>query len=105
MAYEYRPNGGSLFRNTDMRPDKKDPDLTGKIMLPDGQLHWFKGWKKQTAAGDEWISVQIGNQVQGQAAQSQSAVPPLDAHSRAKGNGYQPQPAPSLTELDDDIPF
>lgn len=104
MPYEYRPNSGSLFRNTDMRPDKKDPDLTGKLMLADGQLYWFKGWKKQTAAGEEWISVQIGNPVQGGGVQMRSSVPPLDAHSQAKANGYQPQ-KPKLTELDEDIPF
>ena len=49
MAYEMRPNQGSLFRNKEMRTDKKDPNLTGKIMLPDGSTHW--------------VSLNIGNPV------------------------------------------
>ena len=95
MAYEMRPGSGSLFRNKDKRPDKKDPDLTGKIMLPDGTVHWFKAWSKATGAGEKWLSCQIGDPVQGAAKPS---VPPLDAHNQAKGNGYQP-------DTDDDIPF
>ena len=102
MAYEYRPNGGSLFKNTEMRPDRKDPNLTGKIMLPDGTLHWFKGWTKETGAGEKWISVQIGDRCQVQQQTAPASVPPLDAHNAAKANGYKP---PSLSELDDDIPF
>lgn len=90
MAYEMRAGSGSLFRNTDKRPDKKDPDVKGKIMLPDGTTYWLSGWTKVTQAGEKWISVQIGNPVQG-------AGKPLNAHNQAEGNGFQPQ--------DEDIPF
>ncbi len=44
-------------------------------------------------AGDTWIAVKVGNQIQG-------AAQPMDSHNQAKGNGYQPQPAD-----DSDIPF
>jgi len=97
MAYEMRPSSGSLFRNKDKRPDRKDPDLTGRIMLPDGTVHWFKAWSKATGAGEKWLSCQIGEPVQGAGRPAASTVPPLDAHNQAKGNGFQPD--------DDDIPF
>lgn len=92
MAYEIRANTGSLFRNVDKIPDRKDPDLTGKIMLPDGTLHWFKAWSKQTSAGERWLSCMIGDRCQVQPGG-------MSQHSVDKGNGYQPQPD------DSDIPF
>jgi hypothetical protein len=96
MAYEMRPSSGSLFKNNEMRPDKKDPNLKGKIMLPDGSTHWISGWTKQTNAGEKWISLQIGNPVQG--AGKPASVPPLDAHNAAKGNAF-------VADDDSDIPF
>ena len=88
MAYEMRPNQGSLFRNKEMRTDKKDPNLTGKIMLPDGSTHWVSGWTKTTTAGEKWISLNIGNPV-----------------FQSGGSGPA-QAAPVVrVEFDDDIPF
>jgi len=86
--YEMRPNSGALFKNKDMRPDKKDPNLAGKIMLPDGTLHWFKGWTKTTQAGEKWISCQIGDRCKEQPMAS--SVPPLGV---------------AAADNDDDIPF
>lgn len=89
MAYEFQPGRGSLFKNTGKRPDKKDADLKGKLMLPDGTLHYFDAWVNTNAAGEKYFSCKVGNPVQ--------CAP--SAHSQAKGNGFQPQPA------DDDIPW
>ena len=88
MAYEMRPNQGSLFRNKEMRTDKKDPNLTGKIMLPDGSTHWVSGWTKTTTAGEKWISLNIGSLVQ-----------------QAGGSGPAQAAPASRVEFDDDIPF
>lgn len=88
MAYEMRPNQGSLFRNKEMRTDKKDPNLTGKIMLPDGSTHWVSGWTKTTPAGERWISLNIGNPV-----------------FQSGGSGYAQAAPVARVELDDDIPF
>lgn len=88
MAYEMRPGQGSLFRNEKKTTDKH-PSLKGKVMLPNGEVRWVSGWTKKTAAGDTWVSLAIGDLVQGS----------VSAHSQDKGNGYQPQGG------DDDIPF
>lgn len=85
MGFEHRCGQGSLFVNNKKRPDKKDPDYDGRIMLPDGQLHWFKAWAKKDAAGQTFFSCQIGL--------------PCNVHSAHKEsltNGYQ---------TDSDIPF
>ena len=96
MAFEQRPNDGSLFRNKEMRADRKDPNLTGKIMLPDGTLHWFKAWTKESAAGEKWLSCQIGDRCQQQPMAS--SVPPLGSQAAAKPNAF-------MASDDSDIPF
>ncbi len=88
MAFEHRPGQGSLFKNNKKRLDRKDPDLDGRIMLPDGALHWFKAWEKKDATGQSFFSCQIGDLCAVQ-------------QSGAKANGYQPQAA----NLDEGIPF
>ena len=84
-----RAGSGSLFKNNN-KTTENHPNLTGKIMLPDGAVHYISGWTKQTAGGDKYISVSIGKQVDQPA--------PVSAHNQAKANGYQPQ-------KDSDIPF
>ena len=72
MAYELRVGQGQLFRARSKKTDRS-PDMTGKLMLPNGVLVYVSGWKKVTAAGEEWISVQLGNPVDQHQA-SQAAV-------------------------------
>jgi hypothetical protein len=83
MAYEMRPGQGSLFKN-DKKTDERHPSLKGKVMLPNGEVRWISGWTKATAAGEKWISLSVGDLVQG---------------------GGQPQAKPVVVESDDDIPF
>lgn len=85
MAFEHRAGSGSLFVNNKKRPDKKDPDYDGRIMLPNGELHWFKAWEKKDSSGQTFFSCQIGLPCSVQSA-----------HGQAKANGYQ---------TDSDIPF
>lgn len=92
MAYEMKPGQGSAFKN-DKKTEDWHPAYKGKVMLPDGSLHWLDVTPKKTQAGETWVSVKIGKQI------DVPAVKPLDAHNQAKGNGYQPQGG------DDDIPF
>lgn len=91
MAYEMRAGQGSLFKNQ-KKTSEKSPALTGKVMLPNGEVRWISAWTKVTETGDKWISVSIGDLVQQQMSQ----------HSVDKGNGYQRQPK---VGVDDDVPF
>lgn len=95
MAYEMKPNKGSLFKN-DRKEKETHPDLKGKVMLPNGEVRWVSAWKKKTAAGDTWLSFEIGDMVQ-QAGGSNYGSQPVSAHSQAKANAFVAD--------DSDIPF
>jgi uncharacterized protein (DUF736 family) len=92
MAYEMKPSSGSLFKN-DRKEKETHPDYKGKVMMPDGQVRWLSGWKKQTSAGDTWLSLAIGDPVQAAGGGGQ----PMTQHSAAKANAFQSD--------DSDIPF
>jgi len=89
-TYQHKPGTGSLFRRE--KKSEKHPNLGGQIMLPNGELRWISAWSNKTAAGEPWISLIIGDVVQGSGQ-------PMTQHSQAKGNGFQPQAD------DSDIPF
>jgi hypothetical protein len=94
MAYEMRAGQGSAFANRDRKEDWH-ADFRGKVMLPDGSVHYLDVWVKKTKAGDDWVSVKLGNQTQADA-------PKQTVHHQAKSNGYQPQ---GMADVKDDIPF
>jgi hypothetical protein len=101
--YEHRPGQGSAWINKDKTEDWHAP-FRGKVMLPDGSMHYLDIWNKKTQAGETWVSVKIGKQIS--VAQpvaqemSQQVAQNLSHHNQAKGNGYQLQ-----QETDSDIPF
>jgi hypothetical protein len=97
MAYEMRAGSGSLFKN-DYKEKETQPDLKGKVMLPNGEVRWISAWKKTTGAGAPWLSLSVGELVQQQGGGGGMV---LDDHNKAKGNGFAPPPV----DLDDDIPF
>ena len=84
MGYEMRPGQGSAFKN-DKKTEDWHPAYRGRIMLPDGSVHWLEVTSKKTKAGGDWLSVKIGKQIEGPSE-----------HERAKANGYQ---------RDEEIPF
>ena len=67
MAYELRVGQGQLFKSKSMKSEKS-PNLTGKVMLPNGVLVYVSGWTKETSAGEKWISLQLGDPVNQQQA-------------------------------------
>lgn len=91
MAYEMKPGSGSAFKN-DKKTEDWHPAYRGKVMLPDGSVHWLDISPKKTKAGDTWIAVRVGNQIDPPAAK------PVSAHNAAKANAF-------VSEPDDDIPF
>ena len=72
MAYEMRVGQGQLFKSKN-RKSEKSPNMSGKLMLPNGVVVYVSGWTKETAAGEKWISLQLGNPVDPHQA-SQAAV-------------------------------
>jgi hypothetical protein len=90
MAYEMRAGSGSLFKN-DKKTTDAHPNLKGRVMLPNGEVRWVSGWTKKTAAGEPWLSLNIGELCQQQGGGQAS---------------YPAQPSPkAAADLDDDIPF
>ncbi len=88
MAYELRVGQGQLFRARSKKTERS-PDMTGKLMLPNGVVVWVSGWTKETAAGEKWISLQLGDAVDGH-----------QAHQAAVGRlGDQ------VKDVDEEIPF
>lgn len=92
MAYEMKPGQGSAFKN-DKKTEDWHPPFKGKVMLPDGSLHWLDVSPKKTQAGDTWVSIKIGKQIEGA-----PAAKPVSEHSAAKANAF-------VVDVDDDIPF
>ena len=90
MAYEMKPGQGSAFKN-DKKTEDWHPQFKGKVMLPDGSTHWLDVTPKKTQAGDTWVSIKIGKQIEG-------AAKPVSEHNQAKANAF-------VTDVDDDIPF
>lgn len=56
MAYETKPNTGSLFVN-DRKQQVNQPDRTGTINI-DGKLYWLSGWLKE-ANGKKYLSLSV----------------------------------------------
>jgi hypothetical protein len=80
-----RAGQGSLFKNKD-KTTNLQPNLRGRVMLPNGEVRWVSGWTKTTDAGEKWISLSIGELCQQQSG------------------GQQAAPA-RVVALDGDIPF
>ena len=86
MAYEMKPGQGSAFKN-EKRTEDWHAEFRGRVMLPDGVVHWVDVTRKKTAAGETWLSVRIGKPVD---------VARPTKHEELKANGYQ---------QDEEVPF
>lgn len=53
MAYEQKPNTGTLFIN-DQKETDKHPDFKGSALI-DGQEYWVKLWKNKSQKTGETI--------------------------------------------------
>jgi uncharacterized protein (DUF736 family) len=109
MAYEQRPNSGSLFPN-DRKEKETHPDLTGTIDV-DGVAYWINGWSKTSAGGKEFISlsVRLKDKQPGAATTSSLskwAQPAKPAGTPPADTGRsEPAPAKSTDGVDEDVPF
>jgi hypothetical protein len=54
MAYEVKPNTGSLFKNDKMK-NEKSPTYTGTVNI-DGVDYWQSAWVNETKDGKKYFS-------------------------------------------------
>ena len=57
MAYEMRPNTGSLFKNK-RKEQPNHPDYAGTVLVG-GVEYFLNGWLKQTQAGEKFFSLSL----------------------------------------------
>lgn len=60
MAYEKKHGDGVLFKARNKKTDKH-PDYTGDIHL-DGLDYWLSAWVKTSKAGEQYLSVSLGQE-------------------------------------------
>lgn len=82
-------NRGALFKNK-RKTKPNHPDLTGRINI-EGVDHWFSGWTKKSQAGENYISVSLGDPC------DQQHTTPKPAPADSAQNGFD--------QFCDDIPF
>lgn len=88
MAYEMRPNTGSLFRN-DKKESDTHADYKGSAQIA-GTDMWVDAWINESSSGVKYMSLKFKVK-----DQTFSATPP-------KGTATEPMTA---ADLDDDVPF
>ena len=84
MAYEVRPNTGSLFKN-DRKESDSHPDYKGSGII-EGVDYWLDSWINTSGAGVKYMSLKFK---------------PKDAQ---QGSPRTSAPAHEI-DLDDDVPF
>jgi len=95
--YQHKPGTGRVFKNSNKTEDWHG-DYKGKIMLPDGTMHYVDMFNAAKKDGEQYLRIKIGKPI-AQTGEAYSAAhkpfPPQDAHNKAKSNGF---------DLDDDLP-
>ena len=78
MAYEMRPNTGSLFAN-DNRETDKHPNAKGSALI-DGVEYWVSAWTNTSQNGKKYQSLKFEpkEQQSGQPAQAPAPQPELE---------------------------
>ena len=84
MAYETRPNTGSLFKNKN-KETEKHPNMTGKALV-DGVWYWVSAWTKQSDNVGGWQSLSF-------------------TKMEDKPQETPKSPDTTFTDMDDSIPF
>jgi len=92
VAYEMKPNTGSLFKN-DKREKDSHPHAKGKCLI-DGKEYWVSAWTNTTNTGQRYQSLKF------------SLVGERETSMRPARGRSVPDPIPATGgPEDDDIPF
>ncbi len=94
MAYEVRPNTGSLFRN-DKKETDTHPNAKGSALI-DGVEYWVDAWTNEARDGSKYQSLKF---------KPKEARTGGSDGGNGGGQASRPQPAAFDSDLDDDIPF
>jgi uncharacterized protein (DUF736 family) len=89
MAYEVRPNTGSLFKN-DKKEADSHPDYKGSALIEGLGECWLDAWINTSNSGTKYMSLKI--------------KPKQDGFSASPPKGTDREPL-SAADLDDDVPF
>lgn len=94
MAYEMKPNTGSLFKN-DRKESDSHPDYKGSALVDGVGECWLDAWINKAKDGTKYMSLKLK---------------PKNADHRGSYARQEPalQPASkfeSAADLDDDVPF
>jgi uncharacterized protein (DUF736 family) len=87
MAYEQKPNTGSLFKN-DRKETDSHPDYKGQALIDGLGECWLDAWINETKDGQKYMKLTLKPK---EARQSAPAMT----------GGYAAAPS----DLDDDVPF
>lgn len=103
MAFEQKPNTGSLFKNEKKLTDTH-PDYTGSVLV-DGVAYWQDAWINKDKNGKTYMSQKFKPKEQ-KAARPQEQVKPAKSPSRASDDDMGgARVMPKRADMDDEIPF
>jgi hypothetical protein len=92
MAYEQRPNTGSLFKN-DRKESDSHPDYKGSALIDGLGECWLDAWINTTKDGTKYMSLKLKpKETRGLPASNPIA-------------GYTPANTTAMIDLDDDPDF
>lgn len=87
MAYEQKPNTGSLFKN-DRKETDSHPDYKGSALIDGLGECWLDAWINTAKDGTKYMSLKLK---------------PKDAQQQ--GSYARQQPAPAFDDDSDSVPF
>ncbi len=88
MAYEQKPNTGSLFKNEKKREGKQDAEYTGSALI-EGEEFWVNAWVNEVKSGENAGKKYFAMQFK----------------PKQQSGGSSSRQQPALIEEDPDIPF
>jgi uncharacterized protein (DUF736 family) len=94
MAYEIKPNSGSLFVN-DKKEKPNHPDFKGQAII-EGVACWLSAWKKEAKDGKMYLSLSFQPKDDATKADKPVVEDPFTA---------KPKVISTDAPFDDDIPF
>lgn len=94
MAFEMKPNTGSLFKN-DRREKDSQPHAKGSALI-DGIEYWISAWTNESKSGEKYQSLKF---------ERKTGADGRGERKRGYDQPEQDAPANRYADLDDEVPF